>query len=187
MIKQHLKISAGTVLLASPFMDDPNFKHTAVLICSHNDQGTIGFVFNKPLIFSINEVLDSFPSLSVNIFKGGPVENNSLHFLHNAGKILDNSVPISPGVFWSGDFNKLKFLIKSELITTKDIRFFAGYTGWDKGQLEEELKENAWIITNMDANYLFKVSSKSVWRKMLTAKGDHFPPLADISPDFPWN
>lgn len=168
-------------------MDDPNFTRSAVLICSHNAQGTIGFVFNKPLVFTVNDVLESFPSLSVNIFKGGPVENNTLHFLHNAGEILDDSVPISPGVFWSGDFKKLKFLIKNKLITSKDIRFFAGYAGWDKGQLEEELKDKSWIITSMDANYLFNVSAKSVWRKMLIAKGGHFPPLADIVTDYFWN
>ncbi len=187
MIRQQINISTGTVLLASPFMDDPNFTRATILICSHNNQGSMGFVFNKPLVFSVNDVLDSFPSLSVKLFKGGPVENNTLHFLHNAGDILDDSIPISPGIFWSGDFKKLKFLIKNELITPKDIRFFAGYTGWDKGQLEEELHDNAWIITNMDSNYLFNVSSGTVWNKMMKAKGRHFPPLADIPPDFSWN
>jgi putative transcriptional regulator len=187
MIKPPINIAAGTVLLASPFLDDPNFTRTSVLICSHNDLGTMGFVFNKPLVFSVNDVLESFPALSGNLLKGGPVENNTLHFLHNAGNILDDSIPVSPGIFWSGDFKKLKFLIKNELITPKDIRFFAGYTGWDKGQLEEELRDNVWILTTMDSNYLFNVASSTVWKKMLIAKGEHFPPLADIPTDFSWN
>ena len=187
MIRQDLKISTGKVLLASPFMDDPNFTRAAVIICSHNDQGTIGFVFNKPMIASINDALESFPPFGVNIFKGGPVQTNTLHFLHSSGSILNDSVPVCPGIFWSGDFKMLKFLVKNDLIKHNDIRFFAGYTGWDKGQLEEEMKENAWISTNMEANYLFKFSSHAIWKNMLKDKRKHYPPLADIPENFSWN
>jgi putative transcriptional regulator len=81
----------------------------------------------------------------------------------------------------------LKFLVKNDLILPNDIRFFAGYTGWDKGQLEEEIKENAWISTGMDANYLFKFSSHAVWKSMLKDKRKHYPPLADIPENFSWN
>lgn len=187
MIRQDLHISTGRVLLASPFMDDPNFIRSAVLICSHNDQGTIGFVFNKPMISSVNNVSGFFPPFGVNIFKGGPVEKNTLHFLHSSGSILNDSIPICPGIFWSGDFKMLKFLVKNDLIKPNDIRFFAGYTGWDKGQLEEEVKENAWISTNMDANYLFKFSSEAIWENMMKDKKKHYPPLAGIPENFSWN
>jgi putative transcriptional regulator len=81
----------------------------------------------------------------------------------------------------------LKFLVKNNLIKPNDIRFFVGYTGWDKGQLEEEVKENAWISTNMDANYLFKFSSEAIWKSMIKEKRKHFPPLADIPENFSWN
>lgn len=187
MTRQDLNISTGKVLLASPFMDDPNFIRAAVLICSHNDQGTIGFVFNKPMLSTINEALETFPPIRSNIFKGGPVEMNTLHFLHRSGSILTDSVPICPGVFWSGDFKMLKFLIRNDLIKSNDIRFFVGYSGWDKGQLEKEIKENVWISSNMDANYLFKFSSKDIWKSMIKDKRKHFPPLADIPENFSWN
>lgn len=187
MIRQDLNISTGKVLLASPFMDDPNFIRAAVLICSHNDHGTIGFVFNKPMFSSINDTLEFFPPFGVKIFKGGPVEMNTLHFLHSSGSILNDSIPVCPGIFWSGDFKMLKFLVKNDLIKPNDIRFFAGYTGWDKGQLEEEVNENVWIATNMDPNYLFKFSPDAVWKTMLKDKKEHYPPLADIPENFAWN
>jgi len=187
MIRQEPKIATGTVLLASPFMEDPNFKRSAVLITSHNRRGSMGFVFNKPFIHMAGAFTDSFPSLPSQIFRGGPVENNTLHFLHSAGDILDDSIPISPGIFWSGDFQKLRFLVKSGLITPNDIRYFMGYAGWDSGQLLEELQEQSWIAARMDPNYLFKVSPADVWQKMMASKGGHFPALAGIPENVSWN
>ncbi len=114
----------GILLLAEPFMEDFNFKRSAVLICDHHEEGDLGFIINKPLNMGINDLISGFPKFESNVFYGGPVQTDSIHYVHTVGEILDDSQPLGHGLYWGGDFKKLKFLIQSELILPKDIRFF---------------------------------------------------------------
>ena len=110
------QVSTGKVLLAEPFMVDPNFRRSAVLLCEHNDEGSIGFIMNKPLQMSIDELIEDFPEFDSEVFFGGPVQTDTIHYVHNLGELLEESVEVSRGVYWGGDFEKLKFLIQSNLV-----------------------------------------------------------------------
>lgn len=178
-----MSIKKGIVLLAQPFMLDQHFSRSAVLLCEHNDQGSLGFILNKPVDIEIQSLFDEFPDFDANIFYGGPVSTNSLQYIHRAGDLLEDSLEIIPGVYWGGDFEKLKFLIESELIKSNDIRFFLGYSGWVEGQLKEELEKGSWIISDMDANYAFKSDKMKLWRTILENKGDNYRVIAQM-PDF---
>lgn len=183
MSKDIRKIKAGNVLIAEPFMLDPNFKKSVILMCEHNDGGSLGFILNKPINMNINELVDDFPEFSSSLYYGGPVAADTLHYIHNVGEILDESLKIQQGVYWGGDFEKLKFLIENELILPKNIKFFVGYSGWSEKQLESELETGSWVISDMDANYAFKTKSYQLWTQALENKGDNYSVIAQISGD----
>lgn len=173
-------LGAGNLLVAEPFMLDPNFSRSVILICEKNQEGTTGFILNKPLNIKIKELISDFPDSKAPVHVGGPVAVDSLHYLHNVGHLLDNSQEVSPGVFWGGDFDKLRFLMENKVIKDNNIRFFVGYSGWSEGQLEEELGEASWLIDEMDANYLFRVKPFVLWQTVLTNKGDTYTVIAQM-------
>lgn len=171
----------GKLLVSEPFMIDGNFKRSVVLLCDHTkNEGTVGFILNKPIEMKIDELVADFPEIEAQVYYGGPVSNDSLHYVHNVGDILDNSIEVSKGVYWGGDFEKLKFLIKNGLVKSHNIRFFLGYSGWSGGQLEAEMEIGSWVIANMDSNYIFKVAPKKLWEEILKNKGNVYSVIAQV-------
>jgi putative transcriptional regulator len=175
-----MQIQAGTILIAEPFMLDPNFKRSVVLICEHSDEGTTGFVLNKPLEMAIHELVPDFPESKSSVHVGGPVGMDSLHFLHNVGDLLENSMEVCSGVYWGGDFDKLRFLMENGVIRDENVKFFVGYSGWTPGQLDEEMAESSWLVDEMDANYLFKVKPFVLWQTVLHNKGNTYTVIAQM-------
>ncbi len=185
MVRQ--EVSSGKVLLAEPFMLDPNFKRSAVLLCEHSEEGSVGFIMNKPLNMRIDELIDGFPEFDSEVFFGGPVQTDTIHYIHNAGGLVEESVKVTDGVFWGGDFEKLKFLISSNLILPQNIRFFVGYSGWTEGQLDDEMVYGSWVLADMDANYLFKSEPKKLWTQVMYNKGDAYTVIAQMPEASNWN
>lgn len=176
-----IAVQSGTVLLAEPFMIDPNFKRAVVLLCDHErEDGTVGFILNKPLSMKVEELVSDFPEFDSEIYYGGPVANDTIHYLHNQGDLVPDSIPVSPGVYWGGDFEQIKFLISSKLILEKDIRFYVGYSGWSPGQLGDELKYGSWVLADMDPNYLFNTKPRELWSRVMDHKGDNYTVIATM-------
>ena len=83
----------GKLLLAEPFMQDGNFKRSVVLLCDHTAiEGTVGFILNKPIDMNIEELVGDFPEFESQVYYGGPVANDTLHYVHDVGEILDLSL-----------------------------------------------------------------------------------------------
>lgn len=174
-------VKTGSVLLAEPFMIDPNFKRAVVLLCDHErEDGTVGFILNKPLSIRVDELVADFPEFGGQIYYGGPVANDTIHYLHNQGDLIPDSIPVAKGIHWGGDFEQIKFLISSKLIKEKDIRFYVGYSGWSPGQLQDELKYGSWVISEMDPNYLYNTRSDKLWSKVMDHKGDNYTVIATM-------
>lgn len=183
-----IKIEAGQFLLAEPFMEDPHFQRSVVLLTEHyEDNGTIGLVLNKPFKAKINELVVDFPEIDTLMYYGGPVANDTLHYVHNVGDLLEESIQISRGLYWGGNFEKLKFLIDKQLIGADNIRFFAGYSGWSSGQLDEELNIGSWIVAEGDPNYVFKVNPLKLWKQVLDDKGHTYSVISEIPDQMTWN
>jgi putative transcriptional regulator len=180
-------ITRGKVLLAEPFMLDTNFKRSVVLMCEHEDDGSLGFILNKSLKMSINELIADFPEIDSVVYYGGPVQTDTIHYIHNAGHLLEDSQEIMSGIFWGGNFDKLKALITNELIKKENIRFFVGYSGWSESQLKEELELGSWVVAEMNLNYLFKEEEKDLWSKVMKHQGDVFSVIANVPEQITWN
>jgi len=181
------RIDKGKILIAEPFMVDPHFKRSVVLLCDHEDEGTVGFILNKGLNMEVGELLPDFPEFKAPVFYGGPVSTDTIHYVHSLGDILDESMPVVPGIFWGGDFDKLKFLIRSGMVKPNDIRFFVGYSGWSNGQLVEELNYGSWMAGDVDPNYLFKNRPHTLWKSALENKGNSYSVIAQMKDPISWN
>lgn len=181
------KIKTGQILLSEPFMADPNFKRSAVLICDHGMDGTVGFVMNKPLEMSIDALIADFPTFDSEVFFGGPVQTDTIHYVHCKGDILNDSIKVVDGVYWGGDFEQLKMLVTQQLILPKDIRFFVGYSGWGQGQLAEEMRLGSWVTAEMNTNYLFKESPDELWQQIMRNKGSIYTVIAQMPKGVNWN
>lgn len=181
-------VESGKILLAEPFMLDPNFKRSAVLLCDHSkEDGSVGFILNKPLQTKIDELIDEFPAFDAEVYFGGPVQVDTVHYLHTAGRLLEDSIEVSKGVYWGGDFEKLKFLVAQELIRPNQIRFFVGYSGWSEGQLDDEMNYGSWVVANMDVNYVFQSEAATLWQLIMENKGSTYSVIAQVPEDISWN
>lgn len=180
-------MKSGQLLLAEPFMIDPNFRRSAVLLCEHDDEGTLGLILNKLTGMNLNDVLMDMPPFEAPVYFGGPVHTDSLHFIHDMGDLLEGSLPVAKGVWWGGDFENLKFLITSGLLEPRRIRFFIGCAGWSGGQLDEEMDIGSWVVSPMDANYAFNSSPEELWSQAMFNKGNRFEVIAEIPEYVSWN
>ena len=165
------KIEKGKLLLAEPFMDESVFQRCAIFLCELHKDGALGFIINKQLDFIITDLIKDFPEFNAAVFYGGPVQTDTIHYIHTKGDLLEDSIEVQKGIFWGGDFNRLKFLITNELIKPADIRFYLGYSGWTEGQLQEEVKSGSWMISESDPNYIFTRKWGGLWKRILNDAG----------------
>lgn len=121
--KNKIKPEKGRLLISEPFLPDPNFERTVVLLCDHNEEGSFGFVLNKPSILKLSEVMESIHNMDEILYVGGPVQQDSLHFIHRK-IILDNAVEICDGISWGGSFESLALMAGTKQILPTNIRFF---------------------------------------------------------------
>ncbi|NJO86567.1 MAG: YqgE/AlgH family protein, partial [Lewinella sp.] len=117
-----------------------------MLLAVHGDEGSIGFIMNRPADIKVDALIQGFPDFDAPVYFGGPVQNDQLHFLHRCGDLVEGAEEIYPGIYLDGNFNQLRFIIEKELVTPRDVRFFLGYSGWSEGQLNEEIDLGSWVM-----------------------------------------
>ena len=181
--RNKIKPERGRLLISEPFLPDPNFERTVVLLCEHNEEGSFGFVLNKPSILKVNEVMEELANLENLVFVGGPVQQDTLHFIHRNAS-LENAVEIVERIYWGGAFENLMLLLETHQIAAADIRFFLGYSGWGPGQLEAELDQDSWIVCDyVTDQLLFDTGSDVMWRKALENMGGRFSMYSNYPTD----
>jgi putative transcriptional regulator len=172
--RNKIKPERGRLLISEPFLPDPNFERTVVLLCEHNEEGSFGFVLNKPSILKVSEVMEDLTDLENVVHVGGPVQQDTLHFIHR-NATLENAVEIVNRIYWGGAFENLMLLLETRQISSGDIRFFLGYSGWGPGQLEGELDQDSWIVCDyVTDQLLFDTGPDVMWRKALENMGGRF-------------
>ncbi len=172
---QDLKPKKGKLLIAEPALTgDVSFNRSVVLLAEHNDEGSVGFILNKPLDYDISDLVTEI-HVPFQVFNGGPVEQDNLYFIHKVPNLIQDSIEISDGIYWGGDFERTIELINQGVITSNDIRFFLGYSGWASLQLDQELLSRSWIVaTNKYESDIIQKSSIAFWKeKMIELGGDY--------------
>lgn len=166
----------GRLLLADPFMLNPSFRRSVVLLTEYTPEGSVGFILNRPTDFTFNDIVTGFPEFPSPVFLGGPVEGGTLHFLHTIPD-LDDSYEVSKGVFWGGNLEALQELIKTGSVEPFQTRFFIGYAGWAPNQLEEEVAQKNWIIAPGNSPFVFSKKPSSLWSNVMRSLGEDYAML----------
>ncbi|MFC2112736.1 YqgE/AlgH family protein [Bacteroidota bacterium] len=164
----------GRVLISEPFLNDTYFRRSVVLLTEHTEEGSVGFVLNKPVDLAVNDVLNDFPEIDTEVSIGGPVNTNTIHYIHTLGKKIPNSVKVLDNLFWGGDFEVIKDMISAGQIKGSEIRFFLGYAGWSPKQLDNELSENAWLVSEMKPDHIMQGPGDNLWKEILERSGDKY-------------
>jgi len=168
-------MNTGTLLVATPsVMGDVNFHRAVVLLVNHNDSGSVGFVLNKKLEYTLDEAMEGIQSKHP-LYFGGPVEPDNLFYIHTLGDQIPKSIPITDALYWNGDFKEVTQLLEAGKLNQENIRFFLGYSGWSEGQLEAELEEKSWEpFTVKSPLELIKMPTERIWQECMTALGGNY-------------
>jgi putative transcriptional regulator len=176
--------AAGKLLISEPFMEDPNFSRSVVLLTEHGDHGALGFVINHPSLLLVKDLINDFEGPDFPVYYGGPVAMDTLHFIHRSPDKISDGVEIAKGIYWGGNFESLKALIVQGELSPTEVKFFVGYSGWGIEQLEQEMEDNTWIVSDQyDADIVFSASEEQLWKEVIIHLG---PKYAHIS-NFPQN
>ena len=110
----HEKPDKGKILISAPYLNDI-FKRSVILLTENDENGTVGFIINKPLRLKIHDVVEDFPNFDATVHLGGPVQPDMLNFIHKAGDVIDGGYEISNGIYWGGNFETFKILAEAGL------------------------------------------------------------------------
>ncbi|MFN3908107.1 MAG: YqgE/AlgH family protein [Flavobacterium sp.] len=165
-------LEKGMLLVAEPsIIGDMSFHRSVILLAEHSTTCSVGFILNKPLAYTLNDLIPEINAFHT-IYNGGPVEQDNLYFMHTIPELIPESIEISNGIYWGGDFEITKDLLQRSMIPKERIRFFLGYSGWDANQLEEELEADTWLVC--ENNYresIFETVTSSFWKKKMKELG----------------
>lgn len=166
--------AAGILLIAEPFLKDPNFLRTVVLLCEHQQQGSFGFVLNKQIEQTLDELITDLKGYSLPVHYGGPVQINTIHFLHQYPDLIPESIKVTNDIYWGGNFETVTALIKNNRINLNKIKFFIGYSGWSDEQLAGELDEKSWLTVTANCKLVFNTEADEIWKSSLQALGGEY-------------
>lgn len=174
----------GRILLSDPFLGDEFFERSVVYLCEHSKEGSFGFVLNHYIDINLNQLNEEFPYLEAVMSVGGPVENETMYFMHTLGNELNDSLEIEDGIFIGGDFKQLYSLISIKHIQEHQIRFFLGYSGWSAGQLQQEIKDNAWVVSKIDSSFeIMNTDEENMWKYFMNKLGPKYKLISEFPLD----
>jgi putative transcriptional regulator len=173
---------AGVLLIAQTSLLDPNFGRSVILLCEHSDEGTFGLVLNQRLDLGVRDLVDDI-GWDAALHKGGPVQPNTLHFIHRDASLDIGSQEVLPGVYWGGSFDGLSDALASGQIAPDAVRFFVGYSGWGRGQLAGEIERDSWYLAAATPPLVFCEDPRNHWRLVFREMGPEYALLAHFPDD----
>lgn len=164
---------APALLVAMPQLADPNFRRSVILLCEYSADGAWGFVLNRPTGKPAASVIEFSPTLSgdsgIELWTGGPVEPQRGALLLPEEPPGDDAYEVSPGVYVSSSASLLRTLIEGPAV--EKVRLLMGYAGWGAGQLDRELTESSWLISDVSPEIVFDTKPAEMWESAIRRLG----------------
>ena len=156
---------------------------TVVFLCEHQAEGSFGFVLNKQYELTLDELMNDFEGFKIPVYYGGPVQKDSIHFLHQYPELIPDSIEVINGIYWGGDFETVSALLKNNSIDQNKIRFFIGYSGWGDGQLKNELEQKSWLTADAIPALVFHQKPGDIWKDSLKHLGGDYEMMINFPTD----
>ncbi|MFD1631934.1 YqgE/AlgH family protein [Pseudopedobacter beijingensis] len=178
----------GNILIAEPFMLDDNFKRSVVLLVANDEGGRVGYILNQKSGLLVKDLMPNCPDCDFQIYVGGPVSPDTLHFLHSCPEKITGGEEVRENIYWGGSFEMLvDHLVKGDL-SENEIKLFMGYSGWNNEQLQDELEINSWIVSDkIDADMVFDSLDIDIWKESIIGLGQKFAHVANFPQRPEWN
>jgi len=129
----------GAIIKASRDLDSTYFEGAIIVITEHNEKGAVGFVVNNLFARKLNELEEFNSASAIDIYEGGPVDNEHLFFIHTYPELGGD--PVKDGLYIGGDIHKAARRLTDGMLSSSDVKIFIGYCGWNTGELEAEIEE----------------------------------------------
>src|SRR5712664_3534023 len=174
------------LLIAMPAMGDPNFSQTVALICDHSAQGALGLILNKPLPMRMAEIFEQLeieieegPLIERQVLRGGPMQTDRGFVVHRAGGEWDSTLKVSDSIHVTTSRDILAAMARGK--GPEEAVVALGYAGWDGGQLEDEIRANAWLSAPVEAGIIFDLPFESRWHAAARLLGVELSRISSIS------
>jgi putative transcriptional regulator len=176
------------LLIAMPTLGDPNFSQTVALICDHSAQGALGLILNKPLPMRMAEIFEQLeieieigerPLIERHVLRGGPMQTDRGFVVHPAFGEWDSTLKVSDAINVTMSRDILAAMARGE--GPEDAVVALGYAGWDGGQLEDEIRANAWLSAPVEAGIIFDLPFESRWHAAARLLGVELSRISSIS------
>jgi putative transcriptional regulator len=174
------------LLIAMPAMGDPNFAQTVALICDHSARGALGLILNKPLPMRMGEIFEQLeielgpgPLCERQVLRGGPMQTDRGFVVHRAGGEWDSTLKVSSSIHVTTSRDILAAMARGEGPAEAIIAL--GYAGWDGGQLEDEIRANAWLSAPVESAIIFDLPFDSRWHAAGRLLGVELSRISPIS------
>lgn len=167
----------GKVLVAMPSIGDPRFSRSVILLCAHQSDYAMGIVLNKPMddlkLPDLLEQLNIEPTIQLppqDVLNGGPMAQDRGFVVHSSDYFSDGAtLDVTPDLCMTATHDILKSIASGGAPANATMAL--GYAGWGAGQLEEELAENAWIVSQANDDILFGSEHENKWAQALEIIG----------------
>ena len=170
-----LEPSAGKLLISEPFLADPNFQRSVILIAEYSDAGTLGFVLNQKSDLLLSDLLPELEHADLPVYFGGPVGTDTLHIVHRCYDKMNEGEEIAAGIYYGANIETLRVLCANNDLKEDEVKFFIGYSGWGENQLMDELKSNTWIVSDQyHQDLVFSGNEEEVWREVMINLGPKY-------------
>ncbi len=173
----------GNLLIANPFLKDHNFSRSVVFLCEHTGIGSLGFVLNRLLSQKLGHFLNDLEAFNIDLFYGGPVESNTIHFVHQYPDLIEGGEKVLDNIFWGGNFESLVANIQANQLDLNKIKFFIGYSGWSEGQLDNEMTEKSWLTVKATEDLIFHKKPEDIWKNSLKHMGSEYEMMINFPLD----
>src|SRR6195256_5135278 len=174
------------LLIAMPAMGDPNFAQTVALVCDHSSRGALGLILNKPLPMRMSEIFEQLeielatgPLRDRQVLRGGPMQTDRGFVVHRAGGEWDSTLKVSDIIHVTTSRDILAAMARGE--GPEEAVVALGYAGWDGGQLEDEIRANAWLSAPVEAGIIFDLPFESRWHAAARLLGVELSRISSIS------
>lgn len=140
-------LKAGIYINSTEELNGSFFEHTTILIVQHNEEGSVGFVTNKPFGKSLHELIEFNHAKPYPLMDGGPVDREHLFVLHSRPDLIQGGEQTRNGLYLGGNMEQVIEAINNGAANQQEIQVFIGYCGWDPGELKAELEEGSWTLS----------------------------------------
>lgn len=176
----------GKILISTPDISGDIFSRSVVLIVDHNEEGAFGLILNKKNKNMSARLLSIF-GFAVDVYEGGPVENDKIFFINKGKKVTENFSEISADFYLTEDIENVITGIIEEQISVEEIKVFSGYSGWASQQLESEIRRKMWTVVDVyNLDYTLP-NDESLWKSIMQNLGGEFLLWANAPEDVSMN